>query len=430
MRENSSIFVRSGLRTEKQIAVLAAKDYTKQVLVLNERGSIALALDRANELIHLCKDFELYNDLVNALVTKQNIIKVKSKHEEIIELEAEINYYTQANFAVKRAEYLYVHLTSLVSNTAVRNTGHPEVESGIKELRDLYGQTSASFVLYYLICLEIIYYTEIQRPLIALNKSRELLELVKSKPAITGSQHYPICYMYLAQTNISLYRFDEALVYCEAAKGLLMPRNWNYGETLLLEFYVHFYQSNFKRALECIEILADGTTYPATLFKQNERRYLKSCCLFAMGKTALAEHELSQIYQITKDKAGWNIGIRVLAVMLACVTNKQDSMYRHYENLLLELRRIKKLVNISERDRLIIRVLRELLNNHGNFKVVAKNCDKELELLNLKDGQTAWLLFGHELIPFHQWFKCMQKRKDLSIELSPKDRILNFPLSS
>jgi hypothetical protein len=418
-----------GIRNEKQIAVLAVKDYSKQVLVLNERGLPILALDKVSELIDLAKEFELYTDLVAALYIKQSLIKIKSKPDELIELEAEISYYSQANDAVNRAEYVFEHLISILANTATRNANYTVVENGIKELRDLYGQTSASFVLYYLISLEITYFNEINKPEIANQKAGELLSLVKEKPALSGKQQLPICYMYLAQTNIGMYQFADALVYCELVKSLVPPGNWNYGETLLLEYYAHFYTNDFEKAYECIIKLTDTNDYPATLFKMNERRYLKTCCLMAMGKNIEAEQELGQIYQITKDKTGWNIGLRLLSVMLNYVNDKPENMLRTYENLQLELRRIKNLVSISERDRLIISVLREMLNNPGSLKYVAKKCSQTLEKMKAVNGNVAWQMFGHELLPFHQWFECKLQRRSFEVNLNYSDKNKQIPVS-
>ncbi len=417
-----------GLRNEKQIAVLAVKDYSKQVLVLNERGLPILALDKVSELIDLAKEFELYTDLVAGLLLKQSLIKVKSKTVELVELEAEISFYSQANDAVNRAEYLYVHLTSILANTSARNSNYSVIKNGIKELRDLYGQTSSSFVFYYLISLEISYFLEINEAEFAHQKSSELLNLVKKKPALSG-KHLPICYMYLAQTNIGLYQFADALVYCELVKSLVPTGNWNYGETLLLEFYVHFYSNDFEKAYECIIKLTDTNDYPATLFKMNERRYLKTCCLMAMGKNIEAEQELGQIYQITKDKTGWNIGLRLLSVMLNYVNDKPENMLRSYENLQLELRRIKNLVSITERDKLIISVLKEMLSNSGSLKNVAKKCSQTLEKMKAVNGNVAWRMFGHELLPFHQWFECKLQRRPFEVNLNYSDKNKQIPVS-
>jgi tetratricopeptide (TPR) repeat protein len=260
-------------------------------------------------------------------------------------------------------------------------------------------------------------------------KAKELLELVKEKPALSGKQQLPVCFMYLAQSLIGLYQFTDALVYCELSKSNLVYGSWNYGETLLLEFYVHFYSNDFEKAYECIIKLTDTNDYPATLFKMNERRYLKTCCLMAMGKNIEAEQELGQIYQITKDKTGWNIGLRLLSVMLNYVNEKPENMLRSYENLQLELRRIKNLVSITERDKLIISVLKEMLSNSGSLKNVAKKCSQTLEKMKAVNGNVAWQMFGHELLPFHQWFECKLQRRSFEVNLNYSDKNKQIPVS-
>jgi HEPN domain-containing protein len=413
-----------GAKSEKGVAVFGIKDLTKQVMELRSRGLFVLALDRLSEAVKLGKDYELYSDLIQLLYMKLEMLKIRSQHEHLIELEAEIDFYEQARKAGFKAEALFYEINTLLVKTANLGKHQEEILDGIKQLRDMYGQTNVSFAYYYGICLEINYYSESGNSLIAAEKALELLRFVKNKPALNGLPQLPICYLYLAQTHLPLYRFSEVLVYTNLAKEYFTPGSWNYGEATLIEFYALYYRNEFSSALAAINTLLDDMKYATTRYKAGERRYLKACCLISMGEYHEAQYELSQIYQITKDKAGWNIGLRLMNIAMSCVNKKTERMYADLVALQRDLHRIKQLTNISSRDKLVIVLLRELLKYDGDFKYVSKIRAEELALLKESQGEYIWQMFGHELIPFHLWFESMSMRRPYKCNLVEPSSII------
>ena len=411
-------------KSEKGIAVYSIKDLTKQVMELRSRGQFMLALDRLHEAVKLGKDFELYSDLLQLLYMKLEMLKIRSQHEHIIELEAEIEFYEHARSAGFKAEALFYETNTLLVKTADHGKNQQQITQGINQLRDLYGQTNVSFALYYGICLEINFYSECGQLETAAAKAQELLRFVKSKPALHGLPQLPICYMYLAQTYLPLQRFSEVLVYTNLAKDYLTPGSWNYGETTLIEFYALFYRNDFAGAIQAINTLLDDKKYTATRYKAGERRYLKACCLAAMGEYQDAQYELSQIYQITKDKTGWNIGLRLMNIAVSCVNKKTERMHADFTALQRDLHRIKQLSNISSRDKLIIVLLRELIKYDGDFRYVAKIRAEEIALLKDKTGEYAWRMFGHELLPFEMWFEAQASRKPYRSNLAEPTSVI------
>jgi hypothetical protein len=348
------------------------------------------------------------------------MLKIRSQHEHIIELEAEIEFYEQARKTAFRAETLFYEINTLLVKTTDHGKHQPEIIEGINELRSLYGQTNVSFAFYYGICLEINLYSESGAIELAADKAQELLRFVKSKPSLNTLPQLPICYLYLAQTHIPLFRFSEVLIYTSLAKEYFKQGSWNYGETLLMEFYAHFYRNEFSSAYAAVNELLDDNRYAATRYKQGERRYLKACCLVALGEYTEAQYELSQIYQITKDKTGWNIGYRLMSIILSCINRKVERMDSDLSALQRDLHRIKHLSNISSRDKIVIVILRELLKYDGDFRYVAKTRNKELTYLRNSSGEYAWRMFGHEVIPFHLLLESLvSKRTYMSNLIEP-----------
>lgn len=416
---------RKGAKTPKGVAVYAVKDLAKQTVELNYRGALLLAFDRLNDWVNLAKEYELFPDLISALHTKYILYRLHSRQESLVEVEAEIAFYESAQKATYRAEQLFHQLTSLVVSSSKKGEHSAEILKGITELQNLYGSTSSSMVYFFLISIEIIYFSDNREFAVAHSKAEELLLFVESKPALYGKPHLPICYLYLAQTKLGIYEFAEALAYCELCKKHFSPGSWNYGETLLLEFYARFYLNQYSQALACIDQLIDGKRYPVTHYKRGERLYLKVCCLLAMGNYSEAQFELTHITRITKDKAGWNIGVRVIGLTLACIGKDWQRMDANYKVLKRDLNRIKNLVNVSERDQLIISLLQDLLHYEGNFKKVIKLRQIEIEEMGNSNSRVSWRIYGHELIPFHLWLNAISQKRpflnNLQSELNKSD---------
>jgi hypothetical protein len=407
---DSSNYRKSDEQNTKDIALYIIKDYTKQILELKRRGVLQLAIDRVADAVTIGKEYELYADLLIVLYVKLELLKTQSDQNSIIELEAEIDFYEQSRKSTYQAEVRYKQLITLISSTAARNEHQQDILSGIAELQNLYGQSSSSLIYYYTKRLEISYYTENNSADIALAKAEELITFIKSKPALNGNPQLPIGYMFLAQSYLTVYDFDQVLACCDLIRPYFSTGSWNYGETLLLEFYANFYKNEFDLALACIDQLIDNPLYPGSKYKNAERKYLRTCCLIAMGDYKTALYELAEIYQIPKDKTGWNIGIRLWNIALSCLLAKTEQSFSHYGAFERDINRIRQQKYVRKRDILIASILRDLLKNDGNFRYVAKLRAADLEKLRSTEGEYAWRIFTHELLPFQDWFAAHLRR--------------------
>ncbi len=418
-------YQRTDAFTERGKNFFLVKDMIKQAHDLHNRGNQSLAIERVNDILTLGKRFEFFAELLEALYIKLAHVQVRSEQAEINNIEAEIDFYEAARRGVIYAERINYRVnTKLSATTNPTEQLLAELHDACLELEQLYYQTQASFVLYYKYCLQIILF-QYQTDYIQTEKvASELVALVASKPALASIPRIPISYMYLAQAKLFSRKFDETLLHCQQAKNYLKVGSWNYSETLMLEFYANFYANRFEIALRIMDELIDNPLYPVSEFKAGERRYLRVYALFALDRYAEAQEQLAKIFKITKDKTGWNIGIRLLGMLLCCLTQNFERMHFDHKALLKELNRIKDQKHVSKRDLVIASLLRDLLKSCGNFSALVKNRSKDLDLLASHKDEYTWKIMGHELFPFEQWLACKVSKRParmtiLRIETTP-----------
>jgi tetratricopeptide (TPR) repeat protein len=394
------------------------KDAIKQIHDLLTRGNQSLAIERINDAIDIGKKYEFYAELLESLYIKLIHLQQRSDSHEINLLEAEIDFYEAARRGVIYAERVNYRInTKLASITNPSKENLDALKEAIDELGLLYYQTQASFVLYYKYCLQIIYLQYENDYAQTETIAAELVDLVTQKPALASVPRIPISYMYLAQAKLFSRKFDETLLHCQQAKTYLKIGSWNYSETRLLEFYAHFYANRFETALAIIDELIDNPLYPVSEYKTGERRYLRVYALLALDRYAEAQEQLAKIFKITKDKTGWNIGLRLLSMLLCCLTQNFERMHFDHKSLLKDLTRIKDLAHVSKRDLVVASLLRDLLKSCGNFYDLAKSRSKDIALLASHNDAYAWKIMSHELIPFEQWLACKVGKRKTSISL-------------
>ena len=125
-------------------------------------------------------------------------------------------------------------------------------------------------------------------------------------------------------------------------------------------------------------------------------------------------HFLSQEREIYKDKAGWEVGARVLKIMTLIETLKLDEASLAVKNLKQFFKYTDKKTPVSLRDKKILNLLLVAENKGFMFNTLNGNTDKYMIALTSEDKNLRWEPFTHEVIPFHEWY---------AGKMSPKHKI-------
>ncbi|MDB4082957.1 hypothetical protein N9502_01680 [Vicingaceae bacterium] len=118
--------------------------------------------------------------------------------------------------------------------------------------------------------------------------------------------------------------------------------------------------------------------------------------------------------EIEKDKEGWNVWIRIMRLLCSIEMLKLNMIDYDIESFRKYLERTAKQYEVRERDKLVLKVLLELVKYDYNFSLTSVVVETELEKLKSTDEQYAWNPDSPELILFHDWFDAKLLKKGYS----------------
>ncbi|MDB9963551.1 hypothetical protein OAD50_00480 [Vicingaceae bacterium] len=118
--------------------------------------------------------------------------------------------------------------------------------------------------------------------------------------------------------------------------------------------------------------------------------------------------------EIEKDKEGLNVWIRIMRLLCSIEMLKLNMIDYDIESFRKYLERTAKQYEVRERDKLVLKVLLELVKYDYNFSLTSAVVETELEKLKSTDEQYAWNPDSPELILFHDWFDAKLLKKGYS----------------
>ena len=124
---------------------------------------------------------------------------------------------------------------------------------------------------------------------------------------------------------------------------------------------------------------------------------------FRLGHFKECSRQLSLKYELSKDKLGWEIAIRILRIMTMIELNRHDEAQPMVGNLQKHIERNARKADVNERDRLVLKLFRELDKGGFRFDSLSKATRDILAKLSETDTPWSWKPLSPELIPVHTW---------------------------
>ena len=388
------------------------------------RGLTAPAFQLLNKIISTAKEYELYPELLSALNSKREFLKLRASTNAFKELSEEINFYQRCLHASFRSQYWYsVHIS--YADLARSDDYFKEIALGLQELRVEYEYTKSATVGYILYYLNINYLLEKKDYGRALNYAEAMLSLINTRPAIY--QPFKLADAALNLANIYLYlnRFDKTLENIEIAKKHFALEPFNYCLTREIEFYALFYSGKYLEAARVMELLLSNPIHREAEQLYNRRLYLYACVLFAIRDYRKCSNTLKSISLIHLDIGGWNIGMRFLSIMAnAAYKSDHDLDYYKMAALKVHISSSKNYKKFSPRDLLIQKILNYWIKKDYNYKETYRQHQKDFDLLASDKEGYKYEIKSHELILFHEWFIGQMNNKSYRVDLSKSKELI------
>ncbi len=413
---------RSGSYTACTRAIIEVRKNTmiaKLFPSLTFEGNLLAFLNRN---IAKAKKFELFDELIELLNYKYQYVASRYGIPKSKAIAIEIDYINatkSATMIAMRYDFLY---TGIVNSQSTFSKKMLDLNSIICELESYSHKFHSAILEFYLIKFRINNMLH-QRDFHQANEMlKSLFDFKNKNHEIINSGIMVSIDLILAQINLFNYKFSEALICISRAKTIKGTSLFNAMLISLIEFNHWFYLGIIDLSKKISSKLTlDSASYQANYFK-NLFSVLKSILLFLDRNYRETNKLLTDLPEFEKDKAGWNLGVRLLRIMNFIEMDKLDTAELHIESMRKHIERTEKSgIKVRKRDKTILKILIELVKQDFNFqKTLAKKADL-IALLGSTEFEYCWEMMKHEMIVFHVWFKAKAEGK----EYDPN--ILNHP---
>jgi tetratricopeptide (TPR) repeat protein len=252
--------------------------------------------------------------------------------------------------------------------------------------------------------MEMSYFEEEGEYSAARQVSLEMLDLLKENRSVYRKQRLGITFLNLCLYDVYLGSFSQAVSNARSAVKFFPVNSVNYFIGKEQEFLAAFYGNISEFARMALTELQKAGKKEHGNFRVDKYNYYHTCLLFKEGRHKEALRELSTHHDISRDKTGWEISLRVLAIMSNIELQRFDEAALLVENLRKHAERNKKgKMEISQRDTHIVRILVDLSRKGFMFNTLHERTLLNLGRLSGSDKKLRWQPFGAELIPFHEW---------------------------
>lgn len=410
--------------------VVLGKLHGKLLLSRGQRKTGFYVIERAEAL---AKHYELYDDLIDLMSTKRVHVKAwKGTDQAFYDTVKEIENYSACRDAANLAKQYFEEVTMRygfkgLSRLAVDPKQLDFLKERIEHLHEEFEKTSSATVGYYYYFLLVEYY-QLQNKLNDAGEALSKLALMlENNPAIKRKVRQASVHLNLGANDLWMHKFEQAQGQFETSLSYIRENTRNHAVITELLFYSLFYAGKLDEAEETLESLVESKHVDQSDFRKAVRSYLLACVSFAKGEFRKVNLRLASSHHIGQDKEGWNIGSRVLSIMLAIEREKFDFADSQIVNLRQFLREGLKDAEIRERDKLIAEVLIELRKKSYDFEEVSNEKQDVLSELLKDDVETGWLLQTPEMICFHTWFRDKLGERPYSYTYS-KEHLFGVPV--
>jgi tetratricopeptide (TPR) repeat protein len=407
---------------EADLAIIKIKKKSAQFqqLYYSKKRLPDLLYGLLDEIIFLAKEYEQYSMLVDHLRHKKNMVSWKKGRKEFETISREMNFYSKCSRLYNKAEHYYYQLGMLNVYD-----GKPDearkfkfLKKAIPEIAEENKIYKSPHVRYSLKILELEYYQLLNNYAKARSVCLEWLKIVRNNKSVFRRQRLGIvydnlsrCELYLALSKHISDPEEAGEFYVFALKSARDAQKYfNAGsENLCIaleqEFYALFAMEQFAQAEETArKMLNSATRKELGEFRFAKYNVLLANALFKLRRFTEAQNILSQELEISKDKAGWETGARILNIMSLIEMLKLDEAGMAVLSLRQFYKRTEKKSRVSPRDKKILNLLQVAERAGFMFSTLNGNTDKYMSPLCSEDKDLRWEPFTHEVIPFHEWF--------------------------
>ncbi len=372
--------------------------------ILIERGAYRAGeavLLKANDL---ALEYELFAEtmLINDLL--RTTIGIRKGEQAYLAFETEISNSLDKLGKYFKVKDYYYRLGVLGQFTKkIEKSSLEYAKNALAEAEKDYKETNSPLVGYFYNFLGIFYGQLSQNYELAYTYALNYLKLVETSPSVSSETRIASANLQISSIAIHKGNYAEAINFAKTAQQKFIAGLFNELQAIEVMFIATFHLKDYA---EAEHLMDEALVHPKIRAnKQVPARweYYKANLYFVNGNYNDAAVMLMKETELTKDKAGWLMGYRVLELMCAVEQDELEVFDYRAESFKKLLQRNKD-ENV-ERPRLALKILGTFIKTGGDIKKTMLEEKKNIELLKAGKDEYQWDPMGFELIRFDAWLE-------------------------
>ncbi|NNF01082.1 MAG: hypothetical protein HKN22_00210 [Bacteroidia bacterium] len=389
---------------ELTIALSEVRKFLLLVNILRFRTSDEEMERLFDRIITKSKQYELYDELIQALELKLSFLGYRIGYDEVSYIRKDIEFFERCRRSLRTAKEWYTKLGKDESVTPENTSYLRYLQHGVEELEHEYRYTQSLNIAYYLYLVSLEYCQKTGDYEKGRSVSLQLIELLETNQSVYLDQRMGTAYLNYANNEIYLLNFSEGLKFADKAIALFPENGINYNLCLDTKAYCHFYSGELGEAEEILQGILQDPASKQTSLQKAKRNYMLANINFLRKNYAQTNKLLQELNELEKDQVDWNNGVRILNLMIQLEQEKYDLVDSRLENFRKYQERVSKSEDVKKRDRIILKVLLDLSRNAFDFSTVWVKDEEQFRMLFSEKPESGWQPNGPEMVVFHQWF--------------------------
>ena len=395
---------RKGLYTDHARANIEVRKKLLQAQILWGRNITDELMILLQQIIRKSTKYELYPELLEALYLKQQFQGFRDGLKVYMKIQAEIDKYEEILRSLRKAKHYYTQIILEGNSSAGKNGTSEHLKQARNELQIDFEKTGSPSIGYYwkMICLE--YFQQQSDFQSGAQTCAELIELLESHPVIFTRRRMGIAFGQQANNELLARNYAPAEEKARQSQAYFKQGSINHCMAVEIEFYGQFYQGKYKKAATTLSPLVIGKEISQTETQFQRRCFQYASVLFQLGRFREAETWLQKTSRMLSDKRGWNLGIRLLNILIQVELERYDEIDLAVDAFRKHITNLKKRKLISERYSRILRILNRIRTCNYQFQQALEESESDLKFLRSGKEDCHWEVKGPEMVKFHDWF--------------------------
>jgi hypothetical protein len=391
---------------DKNVILIRRKVTLFHIILLHKTDTKQFLNSEMEEIIRLSKKYELYSTLIEQLKYKKWMYGLRQGKKIFSELNKEISFYQRCNDALNKAAdcYYLAVIRSMHTSKSDHAIFRKFLKDNIASLKSEFAVTNSPLVFYYTKQLEIMLH-DAENDLEAARKaSLEMIKIIHEHKSVFRKQRLAVAYDHLASCEIRSANYESAVHFAQESKKYCIRNTVNYYAAIEYEFLSRFYQDDLAGSQRLSQELLRSVKKEMGDFLFAKYLFYQSNVLYMQQKFKETLRLLNFKLQLSKDKQGWDVSIRILKIQTLIELGRLDEASTQVGSLLKHADRSFSGTELNPREKLIIRTLR-MLNREGFSEARIRLKIKKSAHVLREHPAYMWEPLSSELIPFEKWLE-------------------------